>query len=212
MAKQRFQGFEYFLKNETDQVPLPAKYEIDELPESMQLTISGANYTILKVFKLQLTPPTLFLFFLIGLFSTTAILHGGEALQLVHGMWYLLCLPSGYIFLMVYSIVNITDRSWGTREGTVKKQKVNTNDMAWYHQLWFKFREVFFCCFKEERDKLMGKDEKKEEVKEEKEPEEEEEVEKITVKEAIIKVRIKFAFHECLIIISSNNNQFMEMT
>lgn len=82
-------------------------------------------------------------------------------------MWYLLCLPSGYIFLMVYSIVNITDRSWGTREGAVKKSKINTDQMAWYHKLWFKFREVFFCCFKEERDKLMGMrdGEEKKEVK-----------------------------------------------
>ena len=79
----------------------------------MELTIGGLNYTVVKEFKLQLTPPTLFLFFLIGLFTTTALLHGAEALQLVHGIWYLLCLPSGYIFLMVYSIVNITDRSWG---------------------------------------------------------------------------------------------------
>ena len=28
--------------------------------------------------------------------------------------------------------------------------------MPWYHKLWFKFREVFFCCFKDERDKIMG--------------------------------------------------------
>lgn len=29
--------------------------------------------------------------------------------------------------------------------------------MAWYHRLWFKFREVFFCCFKDEREKLLQK-------------------------------------------------------
>ena len=38
--------------------------------------------------------------------------------------------------------------------------------MAWYHKLWFKFREIFFCCFKDEREKLMGMKGEKE-VKEE---------------------------------------------
>lgn len=189
MAKQRFNGYEYFLTNETDTIPLPPAFKIEELPASNEVIHNALNMTVLKVFKLQLTPPTLFLFFLIGLFSTTAVLHGAECLQLVHGVWYLLCLPSGYIFLMVYSIVNITDRSWGTREGTAKVNKVNTDQMAWYHQLWFKFTEVFFCCFKEERDKLMGiKDDagKKEATKEEDEKEnnEEKEYEKEVTRES----------------------------
>ena len=48
-----------------------------------------------------------------GLFSATAILHGLEGTNLIHGLWYLLCLPSGYLFLTIYSIANLTDRSWG---------------------------------------------------------------------------------------------------
>ena len=96
---------------------------------------------------------------------------------------------------MVYSIVNITDRSWGTREGTVKSNKVNTDQMAWYHQLWFKFREVFFCCFKDERDKLMGmKDGGDTDKKEVKEEETEKDTIKETKEERLVKVNIFIAF------------------
>ena len=43
----------------------------------------------------------------------TALLHGSEGFSLIHGVWYLLCLPSGYLFLTIYSVANLTDRSWG---------------------------------------------------------------------------------------------------
>lgn len=43
----------------------------------------------------------------------TALCHPTEAYCLLHGVWYLLCLPSGYLFLTIYSVCNLTDRSWG---------------------------------------------------------------------------------------------------
>lgn len=150
--KQRRFGVErfiYFSNNDTRRVLSSQEVKL------YNATVTGIP--IQEKISFQFTPPTVFLFFLIGLFMTTALLHGSECVQLIHGMWYLLCLPSGYIFLMIYSLVNITDRSWGTREAAVKKGKVNTEEMAWYHRLWFKFREVFFCCFKDEREKLLQK-------------------------------------------------------
>jgi hypothetical protein len=39
----------------------------------------------------------------------------------VAGIWYLLCLPGGYLFLIIYSFCNLDDRSWGTREEASKK-------------------------------------------------------------------------------------------
>lgn len=56
---------------------------------------------------------TLYLTGLIGIFILAALLHLTEAYCLVHGLWYLLCLPSGYLLLIIYSICNLTDRSWG---------------------------------------------------------------------------------------------------
>ena len=52
---------------------------------------------------------------LIGIFILAALLHFTEAACLIHGIWYLLCLPSGYLLLIVYSICNMTDRSWGKK-------------------------------------------------------------------------------------------------
>lgn len=56
---------------------------------------------------------SLYLGGLIGIFFLAAILHLTEASCLLNGVWYLLCLPSGYLLLIVYSICNMTDRSWG---------------------------------------------------------------------------------------------------
>lgn len=44
----------------------------------------------------------------------------------------------------------------GTRESVLKP----TNDddaIPWYHQIWFKFKEVFFCCFDEDGDYKLRK-------------------------------------------------------
>ena len=54
-----------------------------------------------------------YLYGLVGIFILTALCHPTEAGCVIHGIWYLLCLPSGYIFLIIYSICNLTDRSWG---------------------------------------------------------------------------------------------------
>ena len=48
-----------------------------------------------------------------GLFLTTGLLHLPEFYCLFQGFWFLLYLPSVYIILIIYSICNITDRSWG---------------------------------------------------------------------------------------------------
>lgn len=56
---------------------------------------------------------TLYFIGLTGIFLFAAMLHPLEAYCLIHGIWYLLCLPSGYLVLTIYSICNITDSSWG---------------------------------------------------------------------------------------------------
>ena len=39
------------------------------------------------------------------------------------GLIYLLCIPSMYLLLIIYSITNLNVVSWGTREVAVKKTK-----------------------------------------------------------------------------------------
>ena len=59
---------------------------------------------------------SLFLGLIVMVFVVAALLHLPEAYCLLHGVWYLWCLPVGFIILLAYSIANLTDRSWGTRE------------------------------------------------------------------------------------------------
>lgn len=56
---------------------------------------------------------TLYLAGLSGIFLASALLHPNEFTCLLHGIWYILCLPSGYLLLTIYSLCNLTDRSWG---------------------------------------------------------------------------------------------------
>lgn len=71
-------------------------------------------------------------------------------------MWYLLCLPSSYVFLIIYSIANIPDRSWGTREERILLQKVDIGSIGIRLKLWAKIRKFCFCCFKDETEKVLG--------------------------------------------------------
>ena len=48
-----------------------------------------------------------------GIFVAAALMHPTEFTCLLRGVWYLLCLPSGSLLLTIYSLCNITDRSWG---------------------------------------------------------------------------------------------------
>ena len=57
---------------------------------------------------------SLYLAGLIGVFAIASFLHPGEILCSVCGIWYILCLPSGFLLLTIYSICNLTDTSWGT--------------------------------------------------------------------------------------------------
>ncbi|CAK8673727.1 unnamed protein product [Clavelina lepadiformis] len=62
------------------------------------------------------SPNNLFMILLIGLYGLTGILHPQEMMCLLHGILYYLCVPSAFIFLMVYSLTNMNNVSWGTRE------------------------------------------------------------------------------------------------
>ncbi|XP_078585839.1 chitin synthase chs-2-like [Branchiostoma floridae x Branchiostoma japonicum] len=53
----------------------------------------------------------------IGMFLVTGLLHFREINCLLHGILYFIALPTTFIFLNIYGVCNITDKSWGTREG-----------------------------------------------------------------------------------------------
>ncbi|KAI2653476.1 Chitin synthase chs-1 [Labeo rohita] len=63
-----------------------------------------------------LTPSGLFLIGMVALYLITAALHPQEFSLVIYGLLYFLCIPSGYLLLAIYSIVNMNNVTWGTRE------------------------------------------------------------------------------------------------
>ncbi|RXN14958.1 putative vertebrate CG2666-PC-like protein [Labeo rohita] len=75
-----------------------------------------------------LTPSGLFIISMVALYIITAALHPQEFSLVVYGLLYFICIPSGYLLLIIYSIVNMNNVSWGTREsgGQAKTTAVDT--------------------------------------------------------------------------------------
>ncbi|XP_061433834.1 chitin synthase chs-2-like [Lethenteron reissneri] len=63
-----------------------------------------------------LTPSGIFFITLAGIYLITAVLHPREFFCIVHGFMYFICIPTGYLLLLIYSLVNMYNVSWGTRE------------------------------------------------------------------------------------------------
>nr|XP_032836323.1 chitin synthase chs-2-like [Petromyzon marinus] len=63
-----------------------------------------------------LTPSGIFFITLVGIHLIAAALHPREFFCIVHGFLYLICIPTGYLLLLIYSLVNMYNVSWGTRE------------------------------------------------------------------------------------------------
>ena len=86
-----------------------------------------------------------------GIFAATyimaGILHFNEISCLFHFIWYLLCLPSGYLFLTIYSACNINNRSWGTRE--LMSPKSSSKSGSWvdyFLDKWYMVLGLFWRC------------------------------------------------------------------
>ncbi|XP_059350344.1 chitin synthase chs-2-like isoform X1 [Daphnia carinata] len=69
------------------------------------------------------SPSAIFLIALSGSFFIAACLHPQEFWCVVPGLLYLMMIPSMYLLLILYSIINLNVVSWGTREVQTKKSK-----------------------------------------------------------------------------------------
>lgn len=66
-----------------------------------------------------LAPSSLFFFVMAGEFIITALLHPQEFNCLKYGVVYYVTVPSMYMLLVIYSVFNMNNVSWGTREVTI---------------------------------------------------------------------------------------------
>uniref|UniRef100_UPI0037E94D53 chitin synthase 1 n=1 Tax=Semicossyphus pulcher TaxID=241346 RepID=UPI0037E94D53 len=74
-----------------------------------------------------LTPTGLFLVSMAIMYMVTAILHPEEFGMIIYGLMYFICIPSGYLLLTIYSLVNMHIVSWGTRESNKGGEEVKKN-------------------------------------------------------------------------------------
>ncbi|KAI5628171.1 hypothetical protein C0J50_2661 [Silurus asotus] len=70
-----------------------------------------------------ITPTGIFLVSMAILYFVTALLHPQEFGMIVYGLMYFICIPSGYLLLTIYSLVNMNIVSWGTRESNKEKEE-----------------------------------------------------------------------------------------
>ena len=62
------------------------------------------------------SPNAMFIMIITCIFVTAGVLHPEELMCLVPGVLYFLCIPSGFLLLFIYSMINMNVVSWGTRE------------------------------------------------------------------------------------------------
>ncbi|XP_060063289.1 chitin synthase chs-2-like, partial [Ylistrum balloti] len=62
------------------------------------------------------SPTAIFLYILIASFILAGLFHPHEFTDLLFGVIYFICIPAGYLFLIIFAICNLNDVSWGTRE------------------------------------------------------------------------------------------------
>ncbi|KAM7406249.1 hypothetical protein PAMP_000637 [Pampus punctatissimus] len=74
-----------------------------------------------------MTPTGLFLISMSIMYLVTAILHPEEFGMIIYGLMYFICIPSGYLLLTIYSLVNMHIVSWGTRESNKEGEETKKN-------------------------------------------------------------------------------------
>ncbi|KAI9536158.1 hypothetical protein NQZ68_036256 [Dissostichus eleginoides] len=111
------------------------------------MMISGLTI-IANILKDQtiLTPSSIFLISLALFYIITAIMHPKEIGLVCFGLLYIICIPSAYLLLAIYSMVNMNNVSWGTRETApaadttkaaipqTKAQKAKSTVSRWFSQ------------------------------------------------------------------------------
>lgn len=110
---------------------------------------ASANVTV-EVFHFPVSISTFYLGLLAVLFTLCALFHLAEIASLFHCIWYILALPSGYFFLIIYAAANLDSQSWGTRE---QAQEEDEGMLGWIKYAREKLTACFLWCFRRTMDR-----------------------------------------------------------
>ncbi|KAM4549524.1 uncharacterized protein V3H82_018764 [Fundulus diaphanus] len=88
-----------------------------------------------------LTPSSIFIVGMSIIYIVTALMHPQELSLLSHGFLYIICVPSAYLLLTIYSMVNMNNVSWGTRETKPAAGAATTDEDQFWKELIEKYLE-----------------------------------------------------------------------
>ena len=119
------------------------------------------NTTAMPGFKLPVSTTTIYLGAFAFTFIAAAVLHLPEWTCLLHFIWYILALPSGYLLLLIYSAANLNSQSWGTREGKGGSGGVTETLKQYFRKAWKKTSLFFTRCCGERKEEEEEEQKKK---------------------------------------------------
>ncbi|XP_053719412.1 chitin synthase chs-2-like [Synchiropus splendidus] len=108
-----------------------------------------------------LTPSSIFVVAMAFIYIITAIMHPQEFHLVFYGFLYIICIPSAYLLLTIYSMCNMNNVSWGTREtkpapGASKPENETKQTSAEKTKSKFsKFLSWFKCCKKSSKEPVQ---------------------------------------------------------
>lgn len=74
-----------------------------------------------------MSPSAWFLFLVVSEIAIAGLLHPYEVDCLLYSLIYYLAVPSMYVLLIIYSLCNLNNISWGTREVEIRKSHAVIN-------------------------------------------------------------------------------------
>uniref|UniRef100_A0A0N5AH42 chitin synthase n=1 Tax=Syphacia muris TaxID=451379 RepID=A0A0N5AH42_9BILA len=99
-------------------------------------------------------PTAFFSFIMLSMVVVAAAMHPQEFYNIIYGLPFFLMIPCTFLFMTLYSLINLHVMNWGTREAAAD-EKNNKSDTSPLHKLWIclGFNNVtkFLKAFKEHR-------------------------------------------------------------